>query len=123
MSWIHTMVHRPALVTVIYLILLIFGGYAYSKLPVDMLPDIEAPVITIVTAYPGASALDVEDKLSRPLEESLGSISNLKTVSSTSRENISLVTLVFTSAADIDETANDVRQNLETINYLLTQKS
>ena len=78
MKWIHTMVHRPALVTVIYLILLIFGGYAYSKLPVDMLPDIEAPVITIVTAYPGASALDVEDKISRPLEESLGSISNFE---------------------------------------------
>ena len=89
------------------------GGYATASC-LSICSDI-IPSHHIVTAYPGASALDVEDKLSRPLEESLGSISNLKTLASTSRENISLVTLVFTSAADIDETANDVRQNLESI--------
>ena len=100
MTWIKTLVHRPALVTVIYLILFLFGSYSYSKLPIDLLPDMDVPVITVVTAYPGASALDVEDKVSKPLEDSLGAIANLKELASTSRENLSLVTLVFTSKAD-----------------------
>ena len=113
MTWIKTLVHRPALVTVIYLILFLFGSYSYSKLPIDLLPDMEVPVVTVVTAYPGASALDVEDKISKPLEDSLGAIANLKELASTSRENLSLVTLIFTSKADIEVAANDVRQNLE----------
>ena len=113
MTWIKTLVHRPALVTVIYLILFLFGTYSYSKLPIDLLPDMEVPVVTVVTAYPGASALDVEDKISKPLEDSLGAIANLKELASTSRENLSLVTLIFTSKADIEVAANDVRQNLE----------
>ena len=113
MKWIETLVRRPALVTVIYLILFLFGSYSYSKLPIDLLPDMEVPVVTVVTAYPGASALDVEDKLSKPLEDSLGAIANLKEIASTSRENLSMVTLVFTSNADINVAANDVRQNLE----------
>ena len=113
MNWIRTLVHRPALVTVIYLIIFIFGLFSYSRLPIDMLPDIQAPVISIVTPYPGASALDVEDKISEPIEDALGSISGLKEISSTSRDNISLVTLLFQSSVDINEAANDIRQNLE----------
>ncbi len=113
MKWIETLVRRPALVTVIYMILFLFGSYSYSKLPIDLLPDMEVPVVTVVTAYPGASALDVEDKLSKPLEDSLGAIANLKEIASTSRENLSMVTLVFNSSADVNIAANDVRQNLE----------
>ena len=119
MQWIRTLIHRPALVTVIYLILFLFGTYSYSKLPIDMLPEMDVPVVTVVTAYPGASALDVENKLSEPLEESLGAIANLKEISSTSRENLSMVTLVFTSNADTNVAANDVRQNLESIKRTL----
>ena len=113
MNWIRTLVHRPALVTVIYLIIFIFGLFSYSRLPIDMLPDIQAPVISIVTPYPGASALDVEDKITEPNEDALGSISGLKEISSTSRDNISLVTLLFESSVNINEAANDIRQNLE----------
>lgn len=119
MQWIRTLIHRPALVTVIYLILFLFGTYSYSKLPIDMLPKMDVPVVTVLTAYPGASALDVENKLSEPLEESLGAIANLKEISSTSRENLSMVTLVFTSNADTNVAANDVRQNLESIKRTL----
>jgi hydrophobic/amphiphilic exporter-1 (mainly G- bacteria), HAE1 family len=122
-SWIKTMVHRPALVLVIYLIILIFGTFSYSKLPVDMLPDLSAPVLTIVTTYPGASALDVENKLSQPMEDSLGSLSDLKELFSSSKENVSIVTLVFTSKADIDVASSDVRQNLERIKNTFPQEA
>ena len=47
MTWIKTLVHRPALVTVIYLILFLFGSYSYSKLPIDLLPDMDVPVVTV----------------------------------------------------------------------------
>jgi hydrophobic/amphiphilic exporter-1 (mainly G- bacteria), HAE1 family len=113
MTFIRKLVYRPALVSVIYLIALMFGLFSYSKLPIDLLPDMQAPVVSVVTAYPGASALDVEDKISQPLEGSLGSLSDLKEISSISRENVSILTLVFTSKTDISEAANDVRQNLE----------
>ena len=53
MTFIRTMIQRPALVSVIYLIILIFGLFSYTRLPIDMLPDMEAPVVTVVTAYPG----------------------------------------------------------------------
>ena len=115
MSWIRTLIHRPALVTVIYLILILFGSYSFSKLPIDMLPDMEIPVVTVLTVYPGASALDVEDKLSHPMEDSLGAIPNLKEIISTSQENFSSVTLIFDSSADVNIAAQDVRQSLETI--------
>ena len=121
MKLIQTLVHRPALVTVIYLILTMFGLFSYSKLPVDMLPDLEAPVVTVVTAYPGAAALDVEDKISQPLEESLGAIANLKEISSTSRENISIMSLIFDGDTNINEAANDVRQNLDRMNQIFPE--
>ena len=91
MTWIKTLVHRPALVTVIYLILFLFGSYSYSKLPIDLLPDMEVPVVTVVTAYPGASALDVRTISTRRFSW----IIPTKRLASTSRENLSLVTLIF----------------------------
>ena len=115
MNWIRTLIHRPALVTVIYLIIILFGSYSFSKLPIDMLPDMDVPVVTVLTVYPGASALDVEDKLSRPMEDNLGAIPNLKEIISTSQENFSSVTLIFDSSADVNIAAQDVRQSLETI--------
>ena len=119
MGFIRTLVHRPALVSVIYLIVFIFGIFSFSKLPIDMLPDMDTPVLTVVTAYPGASALDVEDKITLPIEESLGSVANLDTLSSVSRENVSQVILKYTNDADINEATNDVRQNLEQLKYVL----
>ena len=123
MKWIEVLVRRPALVTVIYMILFLFGTYSYSKLPIDLLPDMEVPVLTVVTAYPGASALDIEEKISKPLEDSLGAIANLKEISSTSRENLSLVTMVFSASADVNVSANDVRQNLEGLKRSLPSDS
>ena len=115
MTWIKTLIHRPALVSVIYLILILFGTYSFSKLPVDMLPDMEIPVVSVLTVYQGASALDVEEKLSLPMEDSLGAIPNLKEIISTSQENFSSVTLIFNSSANVDIAAQDVRQALEGI--------
>ena len=78
-------------------------------------------MVTVVTVYPGASALDVEDKISLPMEDSLGAIPNLKEIISSSQENFSSVTLIFDSSADVNIAAQDVRQSLESIKSLFPE--
>ncbi|MBP7315913.1 MAG: efflux RND transporter permease subunit [Chitinophagaceae bacterium] len=88
---------------------LIFGIYSYLQLPVDYYPKIEAPIISVFTYYAGASAEDVEKNLTRKLEEGFGSLSNLKKITSTSRENLSVIMLQFEWGANLDESINEVR--------------
>jgi len=106
-------VSRPVLITVIYLAIVIFGLYALRLLPLDFFPDVEPPVLSVITTYPGASAEEVEEKVTEVVEESLGALSDLEQITSTSKDNISAVTLQFEIGADLTEAANEVRQNLE----------
>ena len=106
-------VHRPVLVTVVYLIVMLFGVLAYSRLSIDILPEVEPPVLTVVTAFPGASAPDVEAKVTEPLEESLGSLRGLQEMQSVSRDNASIITLVFAMGHDLADASTDMRATLE----------
>ena len=99
-------VHRPVLVTVIYVIVLLFGGLAYQRLSIDILPEVQPPVLTVVTTFPGASATDVESKVTEPLENALGSLSGLQELQSISRDNAAIVSLVFDMGYDLAEAAN-----------------
>ena len=112
-------VRRPVAVVVAYLILLIFGVVSLTRLPIDLLPDVAPPVLTVVTPYPGAGALDVETKVSEPIEDSLGTLAHLDSISSISRDNVSIVTLVFDFDADLDRLSTDVRQSLDGIRRTL----
>ena len=114
MGFFRTVVGRPVLVAVAYIIVILFGVVALSRLPIDMLPDVKPPVLSVVTPYPGASALDVEGKVTEAIEEALGTVAELEGISSISRENLSIVTLRFGMGRDLDQAANDVRQQLET---------
>jgi HAE1 family hydrophobic/amphiphilic exporter-1 len=95
--------------------IVLFGLFSYSRLPVDLLPDIDTNVIMVMTAYPGASASDIENNVSRPLENILNTVSNLKHITSRSSENLSLLTLEFEYGYDIDVLTNDVRDKLDMI--------
>ncbi len=106
-------VKRPILTTVIFVILIIIGAVSLKSLPIDLYPNIEMPMISILTTYPGASAEDVEKQISKPLEDFLGSISNMKKITSTSQENLSVVTLEFDYGTDLTEATNDVRDALD----------
>lgn len=81
----------------------------------DLLPEIETNTIMVMTAYPGASASDIEMNVSKPLENVLNSVSDLKHITSQSRENISIVTLEFNYGIDIDVATNDVRDKLDMV--------
>lgn len=106
-------VKRPVLTAMFFIATLVFGLYSLRLIPIDLLPKIEAPVLTVLTTYPGSSADDIEIKVTRIIEKSLASVPNLKKITSVSKENISVVTLEFDWGTDLDEAANDCRSALE----------
>ena len=88
------------------------GLFSLTRLPVDNFPDVESNVIMVMSSYPGASAEDVENNLTKVLENSLNGVANLKDITSNSRENISVLTLEFEYGTDIEVATNDVRDKL-----------
>jgi HAE1 family hydrophobic/amphiphilic exporter-1 len=105
-------VNRPVLTAVGFIVLILLGLFGWSNLPVSMYPDITLPTLLIMTEYRGASALDVEEEISKELEDALGNVANLKTIESDSRENISIISLQFEYGTNLDEAANDLRDAL-----------
>jgi HAE1 family hydrophobic/amphiphilic exporter-1 len=96
----------------IFVGLVVMGIYSLSKLPIDFYPEIEFPAITVVTTYSGASAADVEINVSRAIEESLNTVSNVKNITSVSYDNMSMVICEFEYGTNLDEAANEMRDNL-----------
>ena len=115
MSLYEGAVKKPIMTSLSFLAIVIFGLFSLSRLPVDLYPDIETNTIMVLTAYPGASASDIETNVSRPLENSLNTVSNLKHITSRSSENLSLIQLEFEYGNDINELTNDVRDKLDMV--------
>ncbi|HQJ14902.1 MAG TPA: efflux RND transporter permease subunit [Candidatus Omnitrophota bacterium] len=106
-------VRRPITNLMIFLSLIIVSLYAMSRLGVDMMPTIETPAISVITAYPGASPEDVEIKVTEPLENQLAITPGLDKITSSSSEGISMVTLIFKWGTNVDEASNDVRDRID----------
>ncbi|MBQ5985223.1 MAG: efflux RND transporter permease subunit [Bacteroidales bacterium] len=119
MSIYRTAVNKPVTTALIFLAFAILGVFSLTRLPVDNFPDIESNVIMVMSSYPGASAEDVENNLTKVLENSLNGVPNLKDLTSNSRENISILTLQFRYGIDIDEATNDVRDKLDMVSQAL----
>ena len=118
MSLYEGAVKRPIMTTLCFVAVVIMGLFSLSKLPIDLYPDIESNTIMVMTSYPGASASDIENNITRPLENVLNSVSDLKHITSKSYENISVITLEFEFGNDIDVKTNDVRDKLDMITTL-----
>ena len=118
MSIYQTAVKRPVTTILIFLGVAIFGLFSLSRLSIDLLPDIETNAIMVMTSYGGASAEDIETNITRPLENTLNSVTDLKHVTSKSREGISVITLEFEYGTDIDVATNDVRDKLDRVTTL-----
>lgn len=115
MSLYEGAVKKPIMTSLTFLAIVIFGLFSLSRLPVDLYPDIETNTIMVLTSYPGASASDIETNVSRPLENTLNTVSNLKHITSRSSENLSLIQLEFEYGNDIDVITNDIRDKLDMI--------
>lgn len=105
-------IRRPVLATVLTLGVVLLGLIAFDRLPVREYPDIEFPIVSITTEYPGASASLVETDVTRILEESLAGLEGLRTITSVSREEQSQITVEFELGRDLDAAVNDVRDRI-----------
>ncbi len=123
MSLYEGAVKRPIMTSLCFLAVVIFGLFSLSKLPVDLYPDIDTNTIMVLTAYNGASASDIENNVTKPLENTLNSVSNLKHITSKSSENMSVITLEFEYGNDIDVITNDVRDKLDMISSYLPDEA
>ena len=119
MSIYKSAILRPVTTILIFVALIIFGVYSLLNLPLDMYPEVELPYITVFTSYPGASASDIETNITRPIEDALNSVSNLKEITSTSSDNISVVFLEFEYGTNLDDIMNDVRNYVGLIEEML----
>ncbi len=119
MSIYESAVKKPIMTSLCFLAIALFGVFSFSKLPIDLYPDIETNTIMVFTYYNGASADDIENNVTRPLENTLNSVEHLKHITSKSRENVSVITLEFEFGYDIDDLTNDVRDKLDMVSSAL----
>ncbi|GGW80411.1 efflux RND transporter permease subunit [Alteromonas halophila] len=105
-------VKRPVFATVVNLLLIIFGVVAFSMLSLREYPDIDPPIVSINTNYPGASANIIETRITQLLEDRISGIEGIKNITSSSRNGRSDITIEFKLSRDIDAAANDVRERV-----------
>ena len=123
MSIYSASVKRPVTTILIFVGLMVMGLYSLMRLPVDLYPEMELPFVVVITTYPGASASDIESNVTRPLENSLNSVSKLKEITSTSSDGASVVFMNFEYGTNLDEASNDIRSALSFTERILPTDS
>ena len=118
-----TAVKKPITTILVFVAIVLMGLFAYSRLAIDLLPEIETNQLTVMTSYAGASSSDIETNITEPLENTLNAVEGLKKISSKSQDNISIITLEFEYGGNIDEAASDIRDKLELVKATLPDGS
>ena len=119
MSLYSSSVKRPVTTILVFVALIVLGLFSLKKLPIDLFPDIETNTIMVMTTYAGTSAADIEQNVTRTLENTLNSVEHLKHITSSSKENVSIITLEFEFGYDIDALTNDVRDKLDMVSSFM----
>ena len=114
-------VDKPVTITMMVLIIVVFGFISFSRLGLDMLPDIEFPVVSVITSYPGVTSEDIEDVLTKPIEDALATVKDVKIIKSVSQEGVSMVMIEFNSGTNVDFAAQDIRDKIGLIEDYLPQ--
>ena len=117
MSVAQHVVKRPVLGIVVFGLISLIALYLVSDLAVDMFPDVDMPMLLVVTAYEGASPETVEKSVTKPLEAQLVNLNGLKEMNSTSSEGSSLIMLEFNFGADLDAKTNDIRDRIDRVKW------
>ena len=119
MSLYRTSVNHPVTVSLVFITIAILGVFALSKLSINLFPDMGTNSIMVMTSYSGASAEDIETNITKTLENTLNGVSDLKHLSSSSKENVSIITLQFEYGIDIEDATNNVRDKLDMVRQYL----
>jgi HAE1 family hydrophobic/amphiphilic exporter-1 len=115
MSLADTCIRRPVFATMLILTLVVLGYYSYQKLGVDFLPNVDLPVVNVVTTLKGASPEEIETEVTKPLEEVINTVNGIDELRSTSIEGVSRITVVFQLQRKAAEAAQDIRDKISTI--------
>ena len=113
MSIYNTAVNKPISTLMVFIAIMVLGVASYIQLPVDQYPKMDPPYLTVMATYPGANASDIEENVTKILEDQLNSVDNLKEMTSTSYDNLGVISLEFEWEANLDEASNDVRDAVD----------
>ncbi|HYO14650.1 MAG TPA: efflux RND transporter permease subunit [Thermoanaerobaculia bacterium] len=106
---------RPVAILMLFLAAVVFGAFSYGRLPVTLMPELSYPTLTVRTEYPGAAPEEVENDVTRPIEEALGVIGGLRRISSVSRAGVSDVVLEFAWDTGVSEATQDTLEKLDLV--------
>ena len=108
-------VNRPVLTTIIFLVVIALGIVSFSRLSIDLMPEITFPTISVVTDYANVGPQEIEESVSRPIEEALAAVQGVEEITSTSTEGRSRVRVAFAWGTDLDVAANDIRDRIDRV--------
>ena len=108
-------IKRPVFTIVSMIFVLILGAVSLFKIPVTLIPDLNPPIGVVVTSYPGASPIEVNEKVTKPLEASLATLPGIKRVQSTSLESSNLIILEFDWSTSMDDVQTDILQRIDLV--------
>ncbi len=108
-----TAISKPITTGLIFVAVIVLGLFSLSRLPIDQMPEMDPPYVTVMTTYAGANASEIETNITKLVENSLNSVDGLKNITSTSKDNISVVSLEFEWGSNIDEALNDIRSYVD----------
>jgi hydrophobic/amphiphilic exporter-1 (mainly G- bacteria), HAE1 family len=123
MSIPRTAIERPVTMFMISGVIIMLGLMGLARLPIDLMPDVSFPSLTVRVGYPGVGPLEMEELVTRPLEQTVAAVSGLERLESTSSEGSSRVTLNFAWGTDLNEAADDVRNRLDRVRGRLPEEA
>jgi len=108
-------VKRPILTTIIFIIIITLGIVSFWRLSIDLMPEVTFPTISVITSYSNVGPQEMEELISRPIEEALAAVQGVEEITSTSTEGTSSVRVSFTWGTDLDVAANDIRDRIDRV--------
>ena len=106
-------VRRPITIFMLFLAVVLFGALALMRLPVDLMPSFEMPMVSVITLYPGGGSEDIETNITEVIEDALSTIGGVEHVDSVSQNGLSAVMVQFAWGTDLSEAAADIRDQLD----------
>ena len=116
-------IQRPVTMFMISGVIILLGVMSLARLPVDLMPDVSFPSITVRVGYAGVGPLEIEELVTRPIEQAMSAVAGLERLESTSQEGSSRVTLNFAWGTDLNEAADDVRNRLDRVRGRLPEEA
>lgn len=108
-------IKRPSLIVVFFTVLLLLGLYSYTTLQYELLPKMNIPFVTVITAYPGAAPEEVEATVTKPIEDAVSGIDKIASITATSQEGVSIISIEFEQSAQIEYALQDVQRKVNLV--------